>query len=49
MLSILGMKMLWKAEAAAVIPWEYPVQNVDVLSVTQVYSAIQNDAALEVT
>ncbi len=49
MLSILGMKMLWKAEAAAVIPWEYPVQNGDVLSVTQVYSAIQNDAVLEVT
>lgn len=49
MLSILGMKMVWKAEAAAVIPWEYPVQNGDVLSVTQVYSAIQNDAVLEVT
>ncbi len=49
MLSILGMKMLWKAEAAAVIPWEYPVQNGDVLSVTQVYSATQNDAVLEVT
>lgn len=49
MLSILGMKMVWKAEAAAVIPWEYPVQNGDILSVTQVYSAIQNDAVLEVT
>ena len=49
MLSILGMKMLWKAEAAAVIPWEYPVQNGDVLSVTQVYSATQNNAVLEVT
>ena len=49
MLSILGMKMLWEAEAAAVIPWEYPVQNGDVLSVTQVYSAIQNGATLEVT
>ena len=49
MLSILGMKMLWKAEAAAVIPWEYPAQNGDVLSVTQVYSATQNDAVLEVT
>ena len=49
MLSILGMKMLWKAEAAAVIPWEYPVQNGDVLSITQVYSATQNNAVLEVT
>ena len=49
MLSILGMKMLWKAEAAAVIPWEYPAQNGDVLSVTQVYSATQNNAVLEVT
>ena len=49
MLSILGMKMLWKAEAAAVIPWEYPVQNGDVLSVTQVYSATQNNVVLEVT
>lgn len=49
MLSILGMKMLWNAEAAAIIPWEYPVQNGDVLSVTQVYNAIQNDAVLEVT
>lgn len=49
MLSILGMKMLWKAEAAAVISWEYPVQNGDVLSVTQVYSATQNNAVLEVT
>ena len=49
MLSILGMKMLWKAEAAAIIPWEYPVQNGDVLSVTQVYSATQNNAVLEVT
>lgn len=49
MLSILGMKMVWKAEAAAVIPWEYPVQNGDVLSITQAYSAIQNDAVLEVT
>lgn len=49
MLSILGMKMLWKAEATAVIPWEYPVQNGDVLSITQVYSATQNDAVLEVT
>ena len=49
MLSILGMKILWNAEAAAIIPWEYPVQNGDVLSVTQVYNAIQNDAVLEVT
>lgn len=49
MLSILGMKMLWKAEAAAVIPWEYPVQNGDVLSITQVYSATQNGETLEVT
>ena len=49
MLSILGMKMLWKAEAAAVIPWEYPAQNGDVLSVTQVYRATQNNAVLEVT
>lgn len=49
MLSILGMKMLWEAEAAAVIPWEYPVQNGDVLSVTQVYSATQNGTVLEVT
>ena len=49
MLSILGMKMLWKAEAAAFIPWEYPVQNGDVLSVTQVYSTTQNNAVLEVT
>lgn len=49
MLSILGMKMVWEAEAAAVIPWEYPVQNGDVLSITQVYSAIQNGETLEVT
>lgn len=49
MLGVLGMKMLWKAEAAAVIPWEYPVQNGDVLSITQVYSAIQNGETLEVT
>mgnify|MGYP000499642484 FL=1 len=49
MLSILGMKMLWRAEAAAIIPWEYPVQNGDVLSITQVYSAIQNGETLEVT
>lgn len=49
MLSILGMKMLWNAEAAAVIPWENPVQNGDVLSITQVYSATQNGDTLEVT
>ena len=49
MLSALGMKVTGTAEGAAYVPWEYPVNNGGVLTITQVYSATNSQGILEVT
>lgn len=48
-LSALGMKVAGAAEGAAYIPWEYPVNNGGVLTITQVYSPEYSGGTLEVT
>lgn len=49
MLSALGMKVTGTAEGAAYVPWEYPVNKGGILTITQVYSAVNNQGVLEVT